>query len=116
MKNHWTPNAGGVCDECGEPRFAHTASSEACPSQADCDRLHGPLTAWHAAVQPIRDAYRHAREAAKKMAASARKGKPHATPQAVEAATVARDQLLVDYRAAIRRADRDAEEILRLEG
>jgi hypothetical protein len=108
MRDHWTPNAGGVCDECGEPRFAHDPDDGACPTDADCQRMRAALDAWHAAVKPAADAYRRWRVRAKDLAGAARKAKPWATPEAVELACSERDELLVEYRAAIRRADREA--------
>lgn len=104
-KDHWTPNAGGVCDECGEPRFAHGPAGE-CPTDAECEQLRPRLDRWHETVLAARDAYQHARKRAKDARNLARKGR--ITAAECEASQAAMDQALVAYRSAIRQADREA--------
>lgn len=97
-------NAGGVCDTCALPRFAHHDGR--CPDDREAARL-GPLVRrWEAIVLPAQDAYQTARIGAKRARNRARKGMRSAAE--VEAAEQLADRLAGEYAAAIRRADREA--------
>lgn len=96
-------NAGGVCDNCGLPGFAH--AGDACLDDVP-PATEQQITEWRAIVDPAREAYQRARRAASESRRQRRK--LLATDLDVEAAARRADELLIEYRAAIRRADREA--------
>lgn len=97
-------NDGGVCDHCWLPRLAHPDGH--CLTAAEAKPLYDRIDRWEAIVAPVREAYQAARVEAKRAGWRFRRG--FATAEESEAAALRRDQLLVEYRAAIRRADREA--------
>lgn len=97
-------NEGGVCDYCWLPRLAHPDGH--CLTADEAKPLYDRIDHWEAIVAPVRETYQTARVEAKWAGWRHRRG--FATAEEAEAAALRRDQLLVVYRAAIRRADREA--------
>lgn len=95
-------NAGGVCDNCGLPGFAH--DGESCLDDVPPETVRR-IAAWRGIVDPAREAYQRARRDAGE--ARRLRRKLLATDVDVEAAARRADELLIEYRAAIRRADRE---------
>lgn len=93
-------NAGGVCDNCGLPGFAHR--DQVCLDVIPRE-MWRQIDAWAAIVEPAQQAYQRARKAANDQRRLHRRGLASALQ--AETAAVTRDQLLASYRAAIRRAD-----------
>lgn len=96
-------NAGGVCDNCGQPALAHEQSR--CLDDAALDDLvlRVRLDNWFAIVAPAKDAYHAASKFAKRRAQFVRQGK--LPPEHLAEAQQNRERLLAEYQAAIRRAD-----------
>lgn len=97
-------NDGGVCDNCDLPRLAHVDGE--CLDDARLDDLQPRIDKWESIVAPARWAHQRERIHAKRLRNFARKGK--ATAAEVEAQECAADKAMIEYRAAIRRADQEA--------
>ena len=101
-------NPGGVCDNCGNPRFAHHADGT-CWTDEECERGGDRLDRWRQAVGPLREMYQLARAQAKDTRRQVKRGK--AGPGDVERAERVADRQWAEYQLAIRKADREAGEI-----
>lgn len=65
-RDQWSTSAGGVCNNCGEPRLAHTAKGE-CPDDEKVAKLTEAIDLWHQQVDPAKRLKEHARRHAKSM-------------------------------------------------
>lgn len=64
-REKWSPSQGGVCNNCGEPRFAHRGDD--CPDDARIAALADRIERWHQRVDPAKRLKDHARRHVRSM-------------------------------------------------